>query len=52
VVEVLLGIWATGYPGRSAALLIIWVGVGAIVRGVFDIVAAFSARRGPEVAAA
>ena len=41
-----------GYPGRSAALLIIWVGVGAIVRGVYDIVNAFAARRGNELAVA
>jgi uncharacterized membrane protein HdeD (DUF308 family) len=52
VLEVLLGIWAMGYPGRSAALLIIWIGVGAIVRGVFDIVSAFAARRGEEMAVA
>jgi uncharacterized membrane protein HdeD (DUF308 family) len=50
VIEVMLGIWAAGYPGRSAALLIVWVGVGAIVRGIVDIVAAFS-RPALEVAA-
>ncbi len=52
VIEVGLGIWAIGYPGRSAALLIIWVGVGAIVRGISDIVTAFEARRGDELAVA
>jgi uncharacterized membrane protein HdeD (DUF308 family) len=52
VLEVVLGIWAMGYPGRSATLLIIWVGVGAIVRGVSDIVNAFAARRGSEWAVA
>jgi uncharacterized membrane protein HdeD (DUF308 family) len=52
VLEVALGIWAMGYPGRSAALLIIWVGVGAIVRGVSDIVSAFAARRGSVLAVA
>jgi uncharacterized membrane protein HdeD (DUF308 family) len=50
IVQISLGIWAAGYPGRSAALLIIWIGVGAIVRGVIDLVAAFSMKSGPEVA--
>ena len=45
ILEIALGIWAMGYPGRSAALLIIWIGVGAIVRGVFDIISAFEARQ-------
>ena len=39
IVEILLGLWAMGYPGRSAALLIVWVGFGAIVRGIAEIVA-------------
>ena len=52
LVEIMLGVWAIGYPGRSAALLIIWVGFGAIVRGVAEIVSAFRVRRWPvEVAA-
>lgn len=40
--EVLLGLWALGYPGRSAWLLILWVGVGASLRGVGDLVSAFT----------
>jgi uncharacterized membrane protein HdeD (DUF308 family) len=44
IAEILIGIWATGYPGRSAALLILWIGVGAIIRGVVEIVAAFQVR--------
>lgn len=52
IVEILLGIWAMGYPGRSAALLIVWVGVGAIVRGIAEIISAFRVHRWPaEVAA-
>lgn len=52
LIQILLGVWALGYPGRSAALLIIWVGVGAIVRGVAEIVSAFQVRRSTaEVAA-
>jgi uncharacterized membrane protein HdeD (DUF308 family) len=49
--EIVLGVWASGYPGRSAALLIVWVGVGAIVRGVLEILDAFSSRRGVEALA-
>jgi uncharacterized membrane protein HdeD (DUF308 family) len=52
IIEILLGIWAMGYPGRSAALLLLWVGVGAIIRGITEIVAAFSIRRVGEVLAA
>jgi uncharacterized membrane protein HdeD (DUF308 family) len=52
LLEIALGLWASGYPGRSAALLIIWVGVGAIVRGVLDIISAFTARRFAEAVAA
>ena len=48
IVEILLGLWAMGYPGRSAALLIVWVGFGAIVRGIAEIVASVRIRRLPE----
>ena len=40
-----------GYPGRSAALLIIWVGIGAIIRGIAEIVAAFHVHKLPEAVA-
>jgi uncharacterized membrane protein HdeD (DUF308 family) len=52
VIEILLGIWAMGYPGRSAALLIVWIGVGAIVRGIAEIVMSFHIRKDPEVVVA
>jgi len=52
ILEILLGMWAMGYPGRSAALLIVWVGVGAILRGIGEIITAFRGRRGYEVAVA
>ena len=42
--EVLIGLWALGYPGRSAWLLVLWVGIGAMFRGIGDLVAAFSNR--------
>jgi uncharacterized membrane protein HdeD (DUF308 family) len=44
VLEVLLGFWAVGYPGRSAWLLLVWVGVGVILHGIGDLVAAFTYR--------
>ena len=48
ILQILLGIWAAGYPGRSAALLIIWIGVGAIIRGVAEITMAFQVKKLPE----
>jgi uncharacterized membrane protein HdeD (DUF308 family) len=44
VIELLIGLWAVGYPGRSAALLILWVGIGALLRGTTQIVFAFQIR--------
>jgi uncharacterized membrane protein HdeD (DUF308 family) len=52
VLMIALGIWAAGYPGRSAALLIAWVGIGAIIRGVVDLVRAFHLQSGSEVVVA
>jgi uncharacterized membrane protein HdeD (DUF308 family) len=45
ILEVLLGFWASGYPGRSATLLIIWVGIGALIRGITQLVLAFQVRK-------
>ena len=47
ILEILLGIWAMGYPGRSAALLLIWIGVGAIIRGIVEIIGAFQLKKDP-----
>jgi len=44
VAQLLIGIWAAGYPGRSAWLLILWVGLGALMRGITEIVLAFQLR--------
>jgi uncharacterized membrane protein HdeD (DUF308 family) len=44
IIELLLGFWAAGYYGRSAVLLVAWVGAIAILRGVRDIVLAFRVR--------
>ena len=32
IIEVLIGFWAVGYPGRSIILLVIWVGATAPLR--------------------
>jgi uncharacterized membrane protein HdeD (DUF308 family) len=45
ILEVLFGFWASGYPGRSAALLILWVGIGALIRGITQLVLAFQVRK-------
>jgi uncharacterized membrane protein HdeD (DUF308 family) len=44
IIEVLIGIWAIGYPGRSAALLILWIGIGALMRGIGEMFLAFRLR--------
>jgi uncharacterized membrane protein HdeD (DUF308 family) len=44
IIEVLLGAWALGYPGRSAWLLVLWVGLGALFRGIGEIFVAFRVR--------
>jgi hypothetical protein len=48
LIQIGLGIWAMGYPGRSAALLVLWVGLGAIIRGIAQIIAAFHVHDAPE----
>jgi uncharacterized membrane protein HdeD (DUF308 family) len=40
--EVLLGLWAIGYPGRSTYLVLLWVGFGAMFRGIGDLVGGFT----------
>jgi len=51
IIELLVGLWAVGYPGRSAALLILWVGIGALLRGTTQIVFAFQIRSAAHAAA-
>jgi uncharacterized membrane protein HdeD (DUF308 family) len=41
IIELALGFWAAGYYGRSAILLVAWVGAFLVIRGVMDIVLAF-----------
>jgi uncharacterized membrane protein HdeD (DUF308 family) len=42
VIEVLIGFWAIGYPGRSIILLVIWVGATALAKGFTQIVRGFA----------
>src|SRR5262245_4575371 len=42
VLEVLIGFWAIGYPGRSIVLLVIWVGATALAKGFTQIVRGFA----------
>lgn len=44
IVQIAIGVWAIGYPGRSAWLLVIWIGIGALMRGITEIVFAFKMR--------
>jgi hypothetical protein len=49
IIQIALGVWAMGYSGRSAALLLIWVGIGAIIRGIGEIVTAFHVHKFAEL---
>ena len=44
IIEVAIAMWALGYPGRSAWLLVLWIGITALMRGVTEIVLAFKLR--------
>lgn len=41
--EVLLAFWAMGYPGRSIQLLVLWLSLSALARGMLQVVMALSA---------
>ena len=41
IAEVVIGFWAAGYFGRSVVLLVVWVGVTALTRGITEIMLAF-----------
>jgi uncharacterized membrane protein HdeD (DUF308 family) len=47
ILEMLIGFWAAGRFERSAYLLIVFVGVIALTRGITDIVNAFRLRKDP-----
>ncbi len=42
--NLIIGLWAMGYPGRSAWLLVLWIGIGAVLHGIADFVHAFQVR--------
>jgi uncharacterized membrane protein HdeD (DUF308 family) len=44
IAQILIAFWAIGYPGRSAWLLVFWVGISALTRGIADIFLAFQVR--------
>lgn len=44
IVQILIAFWAIGYTGREIVLLVVWVGAAALVRGIMNIVLAFSLR--------
>ena len=41
VLSIVIAFWAAGYPGRSAVLLVLWVGISCLTRGVTELVLAF-----------
>jgi uncharacterized membrane protein HdeD (DUF308 family) len=47
--EIVLGVWAIGSPGRELLLLVNLVGFGMVLYGVTEIFAAFNVRRLPEM---
>jgi uncharacterized membrane protein HdeD (DUF308 family) len=49
IFEVVIGVWAIGHPYRSAWLLILWVGIAALFRGVSQIILAFQLRLLPRL---
>ena len=42
--QILVGFWAVGWTERQAVLLLVWVGVSALARGLMEIVFAFQLR--------
>jgi len=44
VFSIVVAVWATRYPGRSIALLVLWVGIAVLTRGILAIVAGFTLR--------
>jgi uncharacterized membrane protein HdeD (DUF308 family) len=51
ILELAVGVWAIGYPRRSAWLLVLWIGIGALIRGITEIVLAFKLRGARHAAA-
>ncbi|MBE1607925.1 HdeD family acid-resistance protein [Actinopolymorpha pittospori] len=47
--EIVLGVWAIGSPGRELLLLVNLIGFGMVLYGVTEIFAAFGVRKLPEM---
>jgi uncharacterized membrane protein HdeD (DUF308 family) len=45
IAMILIAFWAVGYPGRSGYLLVLWVGLAALFRGIGQIVMAFQVKK-------
>ena len=45
ILEIALAFWASGYFAGSAFLLIVWIGIGALLRGITEIILAFTLRK-------
>lgn len=50
ILQIIIGVWALGYPGRSAWLLVLWVGIGALIRGITQTIFAFQVRHAAHAA--
>jgi uncharacterized membrane protein HdeD (DUF308 family) len=44
ILNIVIAFWAAGYPGRSVVLLVLWVGIASLTRGVTELVLAFQLR--------
>ncbi len=42
--QIVLGFWAAGDFGRKTVLLLVWVGAAALIRGISQIITAFTIR--------
>ena len=45
LVSIVVAVWATRYPGREIALLVLWVGIAVMMRGAMLIVVGFTLRK-------
>ena len=44
ILYILIGLWAIGVPSRSAWLLVLFIGIGAFLHGIGDIIESFHVR--------
>jgi len=48
IFEIVIGVWAVGYVGRSIALLVLWVGIASLARGLTHLFLAFDIKSAQE----